>query len=94
MNLGDYYINPEFTMFLAGLLVFLVVFSVLTRFKQFQKNRSVPFIISAIFAVYFVHRFKDMTYEILVYNSAIAIAAVAAILVLFVIIFRFLRKQF
>lgn len=91
----DYYYNPQFTLFVASLLVFVLIFSILAKLRQFRDNKSVPAIVAGVFAVYFAYRFRDLRlYEVMAYNTAIALAAVSVVLVLFIIFFKFFKKQF
>lgn len=91
----DYYYNPEFTLFVASLLVFVLVYSILAKLRQFRDNKPVPIIISLILAIYFAYSFRDLKlYEVMAYNTAIALAAVSAVLVLFIVFFRFFKRQF
>lgn len=89
-----FYQEPLVVAIAFALLVFLVVFSVLTKIHMFRQNRAVAVLASATIALMIIVRFYEQVIGLFVFNGLYFIIAIVIIFFLFAAFFRFFKKRF
>jgi Na+/H+ antiporter NhaD/arsenite permease-like protein len=94
MAIEDAYTNPNIVLLALILLIFIVIFTVLTRFGFGKNNRGIVAIIAAVISLFLAYRYKEMAFEFFVLNTTLTLVVVAVAVVFFIILLRFTRRQF
>ncbi len=93
-QLGEYYHNPETVIIGLLILIFALVFYILTRTRIFGGNRGVSMIIALSISLMAVYYFFNLSYEIVIFNILLGLAVLLFLAMLIKPFIKFLRKQF
>jgi len=92
--LEDVFINIDAIIVAFVLLVFLLIYSLLSRMGLFKENKGINIVISLILAILAVYNFNNAREWFSVLEGSLLFLAVGLIIVFVIIFYKFLRKQF